>query len=141
MPHATAAPGKRGYKLAAAEAGAGELVTPHRALLDEGIPIALGTDNVPYNPFFSLWNAMAREGRNGEVVGPGQQLTAAEALPLLTREGAKLSFDERHKGMLRAGMLADFAVLDRDLLSTPPGDVEDVRADMTVVGGRIVHEA
>ena len=132
---------KRGYKLAAAEAGAGELVTPHRALLDEGIPIALGTDNVPYNPFFSLWNAMAREGRNGEVVGPGQQLTAAEALPLLTREGAKLSFDERHKGMLRAGMLADFAVLDRDLLSTPPGDVEDVRADMTVVGGRIVHEA
>lgn len=65
----------------------------------------------------------------------------AEALPLLTREGAKLSFDERNKGMLRAGMLADFAVLDRDLPSTRPGDVKDVRADMTVVGGRIVHEA
>jgi predicted amidohydrolase YtcJ len=132
---------KRGYKLAAAGAGACELVTPHRTLLDAGIPIALGTDNVPYNPFFSLWNVMAREGRNGEVVGPGQQLTAAEALPLLTREGAKLSFDERHKGILRAGMLGDFAVLDRDLLSTRPGDVKDVRADLTVVGGRIVHEA
>lgn len=131
---------KRGYKLAAAEADAGELVTPHRALLDEGVPIALGTDNVPYNAFFSLWNAVAREGRNGKVVGPGQRLTVEEALPLLTCEGAKLSFDERNKGMLRSGMLADFAVLDRNLLAAPSGDVKDVQADMTVVGGRIVHE-
>jgi predicted amidohydrolase YtcJ len=68
-------------------------------------------------------------------------LTVAEALPLFTRGGAKLSFDEDRKGVLRAGMLADFAVLDRDLLSTPPDDIKDIRAQTTVVGGRVVHES
>ena len=67
-------------------------------------------------------------------------MTVAEALPLFTREGAKLSFDENNKGILRAGMLADFAVLDRDLLSTPSDDIKDVRAQTTVVGGRVVHD-
>jgi predicted amidohydrolase YtcJ len=132
---------KRGPKLASAYAGAGELVTPHRTFLNEGIPIAIGTDNVPYSPFFPLWNATTRECRNGEVVGPEQRLTVTDALPLLTREGAKLSFDEHKKGMLRAGMLADFAVLDRDLLSTPLDSIKDVLAHTTVVGGRIIHES
>jgi predicted amidohydrolase YtcJ len=132
---------KRGPRLASAYAGAADHVTPHRTFLDEGIPNAIGTDNVPYSQFFPLWNVTTRSCRNGEVVGPGQRLTIAEALPLFTREGAKLSFDENQKGVLRAGMLADFAVLDRDLLSTPPDDIKDIRAQTTVVGGRVVHEA
>ena len=132
---------KRGPKFVSADPGCGERVTPHRTLLSEGIPIAIGTDNVPYSPFFPLWNAVAREARNGEIVGSEQRLSVGEALPLLTREGAKLSFDEGRKGMLRPGMLADLAILDGDLLSTPLGQVKNVRADITVVGGRIVHEA
>jgi hypothetical protein len=67
-------------------------------------------------------------------------MTVEEALPLLTREGARLSFDEQRRGVLRAGMLADLALLDRDLLSMPLGEIKDVRARITVVGGRIVHE-
>jgi predicted amidohydrolase YtcJ len=101
----------------------------------------VGTDNVPYSQFFSMWNAAARESRTGEIVGPEQRMTVTDALALLTREGSKLSFDESRKGMLRAGMLADFAVLDRDLLSMPLGEIQNVRAQTTVVGGRIVHEA
>ena len=131
---------KRGPKLATSAAGAGERVTPYRTYFDEQIPNAIGTDNVPYSQFFSLWNAAAREARDGEIIGPGQRLTAAQALPLVTREGAKLSFDEERKGMLRAGMLADFIVLDRDLLSAPAGELKDIVARTAVVGGRIVHE-
>ena len=132
---------KRGPKSASAQEGAGERVTPHKALLQQGIPVAVGTDNIPYSQFFSLWNATTRESRSGEIVGPQQCMSMEEALPLLTREGARLSFDEQRRGMLRAGMLADVALLDRDLLATPPGDIKDVRATMTIVGGRIVHEA
>ncbi len=132
---------KRGPKSASTAADAGELVTPHRAFLEQGVPIAVGTDNVPYSQFFSLWNAAARKSRTGDVVGPDQRMTIPDALALLTREGSKLSFDESRKGMLRAGMLADFAVLDRDLLAMPLNDVQNVRAQTTVVGGRIVHEA
>jgi len=110
----------RGIPPALPGAGAGQGVVPHRTILNEGIPVAIGTDNVPFSPFFSLWNSLAREARNGEIVGPGQVMQFEESLALLTREGAKLSFDERRKGMLSPGMLADFAVLDRDLLSTPP---------------------
>nr|WP_237180120.1 amidohydrolase [Rhodoplanes sp. Z2-YC6860]AMN40685.1 metallo-dependent hydrolase [Rhodoplanes sp. Z2-YC6860] len=130
---------KRGPRLAT-QAGNAEFVTPHRTFLNEGIPNAIGTDNVPYSQFFPLWNVTTRQCRNGEVVGPGQRLTVAEALPLFTREGARLSFDDQ-KGTLRAGMLADFAVLDRDLMSTRLDDIKDIRAQTTVVGGRIVHEA
>ncbi len=132
---------KRGPKFESAEPGAGERLTPHRTFRDGGIPIAVGTDNVPYTPFFPLWNAVTRECRNGEIVGPGQRLAVADALPLLTRDGAKLSFDEHNKGMLRAGMLADFTVLDRDLMSTPSSELKNMQAHMTVVGGRIVHAA
>ena len=57
------------------------------------------------------------------------------------RHGARLSFNESQKGMLRAGMLADFAVLDRDLPATPLDSLKDVVAHTTVVGGRVVHQA
>jgi predicted amidohydrolase YtcJ len=130
---------KRGSKLKSADALRGDGVVPHRTFLDEGIPIAIGTDNVPYNPFFPLWNAIAREAKDGEVIGPGQVMTIEESLGLLTREGAKLSFDEQRKGMLSPGMLADFVVLDRDLLSTPLESIKETKVDMTFVGGRLVH--
>jgi predicted amidohydrolase YtcJ len=131
---------KRGPKSGAKGEAAGELVTPHRTFVEQGIPIAVGTDNVPYSQLFTLWNVTSRESRSGEIVGPLQRMTVEEALPLLTREGARLSFDEQRRGVLRAGMLADFALLDRDLLSTALGEIKDVRARITVVGGRIVHE-
>ena len=131
--------GDGGLQPGAAQAGDAEHVTPHRTFLNEGIPNAIGTDNVPVSQFVPLWNLTTRQSRSGEVVGLGQRLTVAEALPLLTREGAKLSFDENRKGMLRAGMLADFAVLDRDLMSTPLDDLKEVRARTTVVGGRVVY--
>ena len=131
---------KRGAKSASAPEGTGELVTPHKTFLQQGIPIAVGTDNIPYSQFFSLWNVTSRESRSGEVAGPLQRMTVEEALPLLTREGARLSFDEQRRGVLRAGMLADFVLLDRDLLSTSLGEIKDVHARTTVVGGRVVHE-
>jgi predicted amidohydrolase YtcJ len=48
---------------------------------------------------------------------------------------------EKEKGTLQAGMLADIAVLDRDLASTPPPELAQIKVEATVVGGRLVYES
>jgi predicted amidohydrolase YtcJ len=117
------------------------LVAPARQLLDLGVPVSAGTDNIPYDPVFTLWVMVARRVRgSGAVLGPAGQLTAGEALRLLTTQGAWLTFDETLKGPLTPGRLADLTVLSADPLSitdtaTPP----TIDCLMTMVGGTIVH--
>lgn len=131
---------KRGYQYRE-DAAASDELTPHRRLLESGVPIAVGTDNVPYDPFFTLWNVVTRRIRGDEaVVGPGQCVDTAQGLALLTRQGARLSFDEDHKGTLEPGKLADLAVLDRDPFALPTDVLRTVGVDLTIVGGRIVHQ-
>jgi len=121
---------------------AGQDVTPLKALADAGVPVSAGTDNVPVNPFFTLWAMLARQERTtGRVLGPGQRLTPEQGLRLLTSEGAKLTFEENLKGTLEAGRLADIAVLTADPTAVPTEEVKSIRAALTMVGGRIVHRA
>lgn len=123
------------------EADGGSRVVPHRRLLDAGIPLALATDNIPYDPFFTLWVACARQEREtGTVIGPDQRLDAATALRLFTTAGAALTFDEDWKGPLRPGFAADLAVLSDDPTVIAADALKDLTCRMTIVGGRIVHE-
>ena len=119
----------------------GETAVPHRTLLEAGIPLAAGTDNIPYNPFFTVWAMVARKERiTGQVIGPGQRLHAEEALRFLTRSGAWLSFEEARKGTLQPGKLADLAVLSHSPGDTAIDELPQIRALLTMVGGRIVHQ-
>ena len=118
----------------------GESVVPHCTMLDLGIPLSAGTDNIPFDPFFTLWTIATRhERRTGRVLGAGQRLSGAEALRLMTREGAWLSFEENRKGILAPGRFADMAVLSDDPCSIDPEALKDLACHATVVGGRIVH--
>ena len=125
-----------------ADADGGDSAMPHCSFLASGIPVSAGTDNIPYNPFFSVWAMVARQERtSGRVIGPGQRLDTGDALRLLTRNGAWLSFDETRKGSLECGKLADLAVLSHDPRDTPVDELPQVRSLLTMLGGRIVHEA
>jgi len=125
-----------------ADSDGGESAVPHRLLCEAGIPVASGTDNIPYNPFFTVWVMVARQERTtGRVIGPGQRLDAEEALRLLTRNGARLSFEETQKGTLETGKLADLAVLSHSPRDTAVDDLPQIKAMLTMVGGRIVHHA
>ena len=85
-----------------ADPDGGETAVPHRMLMEAGIPVAAGSDNIPYNPFFTVWAMVARKERTtGRVIGSGQRLDAEQALRLLTRNGAWLSFEEARKGNAR----------------------------------------
>lgn len=119
----------------------GNHVTPIRSLMEAGIPIAVGTDNIPINPFFALWAMIVRTERTSDrVIGPDQRLTLNEGLRTLTTQGAYLSFEEDEKGSLQPGKLADLAVLSADLAETSLDDLKEVSASLTMVGGHIVHD-
>ena len=122
------------------EPDGGESVVPHRTMLDLGIPLSAGTDNIPCDPFFTLWAIATRQERlTGRVLGRGQRLSGAEALRLMTHEGAWLSFEEDRKGTLASGHFADMAVLSDDPCNVDPEALKDLACHATVVGGRIVH--
>jgi predicted amidohydrolase YtcJ len=124
------------------EPDGGDLVVPHRHLLELGVPLSIATDNIPYDPFFTLWVACARqERRSGQVIGAGQRLDAETALRLFTVEGASLTFDEDWKGPLKPGYAADLAVLSADPTTLPVEALPTVRCTLTVVGGRVVWDA
>ena len=74
----------------------------HRSYLDEEVRFGIGTDNKPYNPFATLWSAVARtERRTGKVLGPDQRLNRMEALRVFTLGGRVLLLRRRPPRVLR----------------------------------------
>ena len=112
-----------------------------RDLIDAGIKVGLITDNVPISLFWPIWESVARLSRvTNERIAPEQAITRVEALRCATEHGAYLTFDEDKKGSLEPGKLADLAVLSADPLTVPESAIRDITADMTMVGGKIVHQ-
>ncbi|MFV0675807.1 amidohydrolase [Variovorax sp. tm] len=117
-----------------------EQFLPQRALLEAGLPLAAGSDNIPVSLFTAAWASVARQERTtGRAIGPGQALDRLQALQTVTRNGAFLSFEEDRKGTLAPGHWADLAVLDADPLTVPVDALAHIRAELTLVGGRAVH--
>ena len=75
------------------------------------------------------------------MCGPRQRLSREEALRALTVGGAWVTFTEREAGTLAPGRRADLAVFDRDPLTVPEDEIDELTARLTMVGGRIIHEA
>jgi hypothetical protein len=71
---------------------------------------------------------------------PEQKITVEEALRAYTAGGAYAAFEERDKGTLERGKLADFVLVDRDITRVPPETIRDAKVAMTVVGGTVVYE-
>jgi predicted amidohydrolase YtcJ len=115
-------------------------VTPVRAYLDHGVKIAAGTDApvVPYPPLWTIYHFVTRDTISGGVLGAGQAITRAEALRANTIDNAYLTFDEKIKGSIEPGKLADFVVLAEDILTVPAKRIEQMAVVMTVVGGKTV---
>ncbi|MDH3644935.1 MAG: amidohydrolase family protein, partial [Gammaproteobacteria bacterium] len=92
-------------------------IVPLRRLIDAGVPVSFGTDNVPISLFHSVWHAVARENRGGELVAPEQAVSRDEALRCASAGGAWMCFDEHRRGAIEAGYLADAAILSANPLT------------------------
>ena len=118
----------------------GNDVAPHRSLMAAGVPVAIGTDNIPISLFQAMAVTRLRQERvSGRVIGPDQRVSGLEALALCTTGAAKLSFEEDRKGSLEAGKLADLVVLSDDPTEVEPARLESLEVQATMVGGRFVH--
>jgi predicted amidohydrolase YtcJ len=116
-----------------------------RLMLDAGAPLAFGTDwpVAPLNPLLGVYAAVTRATLDGKHPGgwfPEQRLTVDEALRAYTQGSAYAAFAEKDKGTLEPGKLADVVVLSDDLFKIAPEKIRDVKAVMTIVGGRTVYE-
>jgi hypothetical protein len=73
------------------------------------------------------------------VLGPDQKITRKEALQVETINNAYLTFEERLKGSIETGKLADLVVLPEDILTCPDKHIEQMQVSMTMVGGTVVY--
>lgn len=110
---------------------------PHRTLIDTGIPAPGHSDAAvcSANPWTAMWAMVMRRTRTGASLDAAQAVTPLEALRAYTTLGAWSGFEERDKGSLEVGKLADIAVLDRDPLAIDPDEIRLVGARHTFVGG------
>jgi predicted amidohydrolase YtcJ len=116
---------------------------PWKQFLDNGVPLAFGTDYPvePITPFRGVYAAVTRMNEEGtESYYPEQKLTIDQALAAYTSGSAYAEFAEKQKGTLAPGMLADFVVLDRDITKVPAAEILKTQVLRTVVGGKTVYE-
>jgi hypothetical protein len=116
-----------------------------KSMLDAGAVLAFGSDwpVAPLDPLLGIAAAVTRATLDGHHPGgwfPEQRLTVEEALRAYTRGCAYAAFEEKDKGTISPGKLADLVVLSEDLFRIPPERIKDARVEITIVGGRVVYQ-
>lgn len=125
---------------------------PYRTLFEKGVMAGGGSDHMqkigslrslnPYNPFLGMWTMLVRQPRWTDVpLHPEECVSREQAIRFYTLNNAWLTFEEQEKGSLEPGKLADFIVLDRDLLECPVDEVRQTQVEQTWLGGRRVFPA
>lgn len=116
--------------------------TPVKAYLDADVPVSGGTDSpvIPYPPAWVIYHFVTRDTISGGVMGADQRISREDALRLVTRNYAYLTFEEDVKGTIEPGRFADMVVLEQDIMTIPENEIRDLNVLLTVVGGNVVYE-
>jgi predicted amidohydrolase YtcJ len=126
-----------------AEALEGKRLATNNALatpIKRGIFMAFGSDNLPIGPLVGLYAAVTRKGESGKVYGAEEAVGMKDAIRMYTRNGAFLTREEKIKGTLEVGKLADMVILPQDILTVSPDNLLAMKIDMTIVGGKILYD-
>ena len=116
-----------------------------RTFLDHGVRLALGTDweVAPLDPMLTVYAAVTRatlDGKNPNGWFREQKLTVAEAVEAYTMGSAYAEFQEKEKGSITPGKLADMVLVSDDIFSIAPEKIRDVGVLKTFIGGRLVFD-
>jgi predicted amidohydrolase YtcJ len=123
--------------------------TADRAVPTKTLIAKMGLDNLgagtdfpvnPINPFLNMYIMVTRKDPNGSVYGAAEAIGREQALRLYTSAASRYTFDEGRKGTIQPGRLADLAVLSADYMAVPEEQIKDIKADVTLVGGKIVFQ-
>ena len=113
-----------------------------RSFLNAGVLVNNGTD-VPVediDPFANLYASVTRKLKDGSSFFPAQKMTREEALYSYTLANAKAAFEEKEKGSLEVGKLADIVMFSENLLACPDESIPQTRVLLSVVGGKIKYK-
>ncbi len=115
-----------------------------RSLLDAGAVLAFGSDwfVAPMEPLMGIYAAVTRrtlDGKRPQGWIPEQKITVAEAVRAYTLGSAYASFDEKIKGSIEVGKLADLAVLSADIFKINPVEIEKTKVVMTIFDGKVSY--
>jgi predicted amidohydrolase YtcJ len=95
---------------------------------------------VPCNPLVGVYAAVTRRAESGQVISPEQAISPEEALRMYTLAGAYASFEEKLKGSIEVGKLADMVLLSADPTSVAHEQIKDIHVEKTIAGGEVVWE-
>ncbi|MEA5461225.1 amidohydrolase [Arcicella sp. LKC2W] len=118
---------------------------PYKSFLDAGIKLCMGSDwsVAPLNAILGIYAAVTRQTVDGgNPMGwiPKQKISVADAIKGYTINNAFAAFEEKEKGSIEPGKLADMVVLSDDILTIKPEKIQNVKVLMTIFDGKIVYE-
>jgi predicted amidohydrolase YtcJ len=124
---------------------------PYKSLFDAGVVVGGGSDHMqkigsmrainPYNPFYGMWVTLVRQPRwTDKPLHPEERISREQAIRFYTANNAFLTFGEKQKGTLEPGKLADFIMLQQDILTCPLDQVKDIQVAQTWVAGKLVYQ-
>jgi predicted amidohydrolase YtcJ len=110
--------------------------------MKSGAVVSNGTDAPveDVDPIPNFYATVTRKLKDGSTFYPDQRMSRAEALRSYTLNAAYAAFEEKSKGSLSVGKLADVTVLSKDILTVPEEEIQTAVVDYTIVGGAVVHE-
>jgi predicted amidohydrolase YtcJ len=117
---------------------------PFRMIVDHGIQVGIHGDGVhiaPLNPWLQMYFATTGVNSFGAKVNGDQQITRQEALRLFTRGNSWFLRMEDKIGSIEPGKLADLTALNKDYFTVPDVEIKQIRSVLTVVDGKVAHEA
>ncbi len=122
---------------------AAQATPPFRRMIQMGLPVAMGTDATrvsSYNPWVALHWLVTGKTLGGTALYPKENLLdRTQALKLYTLGGATLTGERDIKGVIKAGQLADLAILTADYLSVPEDEIPRIESVLTLLGGKVVY--
>ena len=115
-----------------------------RSFLDHGVTLAFGTDwpVAPLDPILGLYAAVTRATLDGKHPGgwiPEEKITLPEAIEAYTMGAAFAEFQDREKGSITPGKLADMVILSDNIFDLKPEAIRNVKVKTTIVGGKVVY--
>lgn len=113
-----------------------------RSLMAAGLVVGGSSDSpvVPGNPLYGVYAAVTRQTEAGWPLLPHEAVDIGQALAMYTVNAAYAASEEKRKGSIAPGKLADFVLLDGDPMKSPPEQIKELKVLMTVIGGRVVRE-
>jgi predicted amidohydrolase YtcJ len=108
-----------------------------------GHVVGLDSRNTPYawNPWLGMWITLTRQTKYGAEINPQEKLTREQAIRLYTFNNAWLHGEEKQKGSLEPGKLADLIMVDMDIMKCPVDDIRNAKVLFTMVNGKVVWQA